>query len=592
MKGRNVLGDRKASLRRLDKEQHWRICCVLALLFPAAAPAFAQGLPSAGALQVSPIPRMAPPETPRVEPGLQGLPTGPLINTAPEQPVAVTDVAVEGVTVYPTAEIDPLVAGLVGPAVSLRQVEAGRLALVRKYRDDGYPLVVVQATRNAKGLLRFVVFEGRIAEVKLDGDIGPAGTQVLRFLQRLTESRPIDAASLERWLLLAQDVPGVGLQAVLRPSDTEPGALTLIASVRRTAYSGVLSVDNRAYKLTGPAEGLAILDLNSFTSLGERTTLNLFHSANSTQIFGQASTEVFVGASGLKVRLYAGAGNTTPSGFLNQVGYNGDTTIAGLQVSYPLIRARQQTLNLVANLDALDSEVTTQFPGTPAAVASKDSLRVLRAGADYALQDLVAGETRPAVNGVSVRLSRGLASLGATIETATPARVGAKADFTKVVGEISRNQTLFAPWSGASVSLLALAAGQGSADVLPPVEKFFLGGSRYTRGYYSGEVSGDSGVALTAELQLTTSHNVTVFGNQIDIGTQYYLFYDYGQTWQNVRADPNMTLRSAGLGLRISMTQYLEIDLEGVRRFTLNPDGVGTSRLPVDAFYFGALVRF
>ena len=61
------------------------------------------------------------------------------------------------------------------------------------------------------GRLRFVVTEGRIASVKLDGDIGPAGTQVLRFLNRLTEKQPIDSVTLERYLLLAQDVPGVTL---------------------------------------------------------------------------------------------------------------------------------------------------------------------------------------------------------------------------------------------------------------------------------------------------------------------------------------------------------------------------------------------
>ena len=42
-------------------------------------------------------------------------------------------------------------------------------------------LTTVRATE-ATGVLRFDVIEGRIADVKLEGDIGPAGTQVLRFL--------------------------------------------------------------------------------------------------------------------------------------------------------------------------------------------------------------------------------------------------------------------------------------------------------------------------------------------------------------------------------------------------------------------------
>jgi hemolysin activation/secretion protein len=536
---------------------------------------------------------MEPVTPPRLGPAASDLSLGPLDNNAPDQPIAVRAVAVEGVTIHSRADMDALTGDLVGPAVSLRKIEAARLALVKKYRDDGYPLVSVQATRRQDGTLNFRVYEGHIVDVKLDGeDIGPAGTQVLRFLRRLTESRPIDAASLERWLLLAQDVPGIALQAVLKPADTDPGAITLVATVRRSAVNGLYTSDNRAYPLTGPYQGLAVISLNSFTSLGERTELSLYHTYNGTQIFGQASTEVFAGSSGLRIRLYGGAGNVTPSGFLQQLGYNGFTTVAGVQATYPLIRAREQTLNLIGSFDALDSSITTAGFGSPRSTASKDSLRVFRGGVDYALRDIWVGNTRPAINSALLRVSQGIAGLGATHNTATPARLGEKVNFTKVAGEFSRNQALFQPWSGASVSLLGLVAGQGSGDILPPAEKFFLGGMRYTRGYYVGQVSGDSAIALTAELQLTTSAEVSMFGHSLDIGQQYYVFYDYGHAWQNLRTDPNKETKSFGLGARVQLTRHVEVDLEGVRRLTRNVDGANASELKEYAIYWRVLTRF
>ena len=82
--------------------------------------------------------------------------------------------------------------------MALSRVEAARSAMLRRYRADGYILSAVSANIDADGTLRFVVIEGRIASVKLAGDIGPAGTQVLRFLNRLTEHRPIDSVTLER----------------------------------------------------------------------------------------------------------------------------------------------------------------------------------------------------------------------------------------------------------------------------------------------------------------------------------------------------------------------------------------------------------
>ena len=76
--------------------------------------------------------------------------------------------------------------------------------------------------------------------------------QCLRFLNRLTEKQPIDSLTLERYLLLAQDVPGVSVRAVLEPSSDQPGALNLIAQVSRQAVSGMATIDNRAFNQTGP----------------------------------------------------------------------------------------------------------------------------------------------------------------------------------------------------------------------------------------------------------------------------------------------------------------------------------------------------
>ena len=182
--------------------------------------------------------------------------------------------------------------GLVGPAVPTSEIEGARLELLKRYRDAGFPLVTVAAALTSDGTLRYTVTEGRITEVKLDGDIGPAGSKVLDFLNNLVQPGPVNAARLERWLLMAQDVPGVSLQTVLRPSESEPGSLTLVARVSRSAVSGYVAADNRAYRFSGPEQVLGLVGFNSLTSFGERTELSLYKSLlNNTQIFGQASLE-------------------------------------------------------------------------------------------------------------------------------------------------------------------------------------------------------------------------------------------------------------------------------------------------------------
>ncbi|HEY6431759.1 MAG TPA: POTRA domain-containing protein, partial [Acetobacteraceae bacterium] len=475
---------------------------VAGLLLLTAAPVLAQAppqlpLPPAGQLvpQGSPLPRIAPAQPPVVSPAVPPAPL-PAPSPVPNRPVHITRVVVEGVTAYPAAEIESLTQGLTGPDVPLSRIEAARTGILRQYRADGYVLSAVSANIDAAGTLRFVVTEGRIASVRLAGDIGPAGTQVLRFLNRLTEKRPIDSVTLERYLLLAQDVPGVTLHAVLQPSTEEPGAVNLIAEVSRQPVNVTALADNRASPFTGPIEGLAVVDLNSFTEYGERTELSLYHAFPNSENFGQVSTDVFAGSSGLKVRVYGGFGPTVPIGVFAAEGYNGTTGVFGTQVTYPVIRSRLQNLNVYGAFDGIQSTITLTTTGVRA-LASYDSLRVLRTGGDWARSDLLLGGDRNALNLVAVRLSQGVPILGASPDNSFNApRPGERSgDFFKFNFEMSRTQTLFYPLPNASVALMGLLTGQLSPDILPPVEQFYLGGSRFTRGYYSGQVTGDRALA-------------------------------------------------------------------------------------------------
>ena len=569
-----------------------RLCLIGAAVLLVAA-----GLPAPASAQApppgSPIPRILPPAPPSVSPAAPMLPPPVPGAEVPNQPVRVTSVSVEGVTAYPPADIAALTEGLVGPATPLPRIDAARIALLQHYRADGYVLSTVSINFDVpSGRLRFIVTEGRIASVKLSGDIGPAGTQVLRFLNRLTEQQPIDSATLERYLLLAQDVPGVTLHAVLQPSADDPGALTLVAQVSRQAVSGLATVDNRAFVHTGPIEALGVVDFNSFSEYGEKTEAEIYHTFPNSETFGQAAVEVFLGSSGLKLRVYGGSGATSPTGPLGQQNYQGTTTVFGGQLSYPLIRSRQQTLNLNLTIEGIQSVVDL---GTPSVLNNYDSLRVLRFGGDYALTDLLLGADRSALNSASLRISQGLQILGATgSNTQDAPRQGEQTNFTKLDFQVSRTQTLFSPWQDATVALMGLLGGQVSRDILPLSEQFYLGGMQYTRGYYSGQVTGDNALVTTAELQLNTALDFSAVHLPADMSTQFYLFYDWGQTWNNQSTDPNVHVSSAGGGMRMQVTSRAELDLEALARFNPYPDGSsgGVSPLYAGAFYWRVLVRY
>jgi len=508
--------------------------------------------------------------------------------------VTISQVSVEGVTVYPPAEIVAMTQDLAGRTVPFSAIDAARLRIAQRYRADGYVLSTVSASYDApSGRLRFLVTEGHIAAVKLDGDIGPAATQVLRFLNRLTEQPVTDAATLERYLLLAQDVPGITLHAVLQASTDEPGSLNLIAQVSRQAVSGLLATDNRASRFTGPIESLAGLSMNSFTEFGEKSEISIYHAWPNSQTFGQASFEAFVGSSGLKVQIYGGAGASVPTGPLATLDYRGVTQVFGARATYPVIRSRRQTLNVWLGFDGIDTLIDTNAgAGGTSTLTNDDSLRILRGGVDYALSDLLAGAERPAVDQISGRLSQGLDILGASTGGAMAPRSGEQANFVKANFQLSRTQTLFYPWQGASVALMGLVAGQWSDAILPPAEQFYLGGTEFTRGYYSGQVAGDKALAATAELQLNTGIDLSRLGLSTEVTSQFYVFYDWGEVWQNQAATLAPRVASAGGGARLQVTRYVEVDFEGLARLNRFPNGTAVSALNGGAFYWRLLVRF
>jgi hemolysin activation/secretion protein len=331
-----------------------------------------------------------------------------------------------------------------------------------------------------------------------------------------------------------------------------------------------------------------VVQFNSFTSLGERTELSLFGAARFSQLFGQASTEFYVGGSGLKVRLYAGHGMAQPSGPLSGIGYLGETTIGGIGASYPVLRRRIYSLAVEGNFDVIEADTDIDAAGGATTRLSHDALRVVRIGAVGALYDQVLGAGHPGANQLTVRLSQGISAFGAS----SNARTGADVGFTKISFDATRVQTLFSPWSGATLALQGTLAGQWSDDVLPLSEKFYLGGGRLGRGFYAGQVTGDRALGASAELQLVTSYDTTLFGTPLELHPTLYAFYDWGQSFENRAVDADRRLQSWGLGVRVPVNDRFEVQLEGVHRITRQPGGPGAPKLSADAVFWRGVARF
>ena len=165
------------------------LCVLVSVVIHLPGSALAQG--PAGAVippQGTRIPEIAPTQPPRVGPGRPAgqvpVPSG---NPDLARTVNVTAVAIDGATAFPPARLAEIV-GPISGTVPLQRIEEARVAILNLYRNAGYVFTVVDAVVERDGRLRLPVGEAEIVEVRLDGDIGPAGNQVLRFLENLPGS--------------------------------------------------------------------------------------------------------------------------------------------------------------------------------------------------------------------------------------------------------------------------------------------------------------------------------------------------------------------------------------------------------------------
>jgi hemolysin activation/secretion protein len=543
------------------------------------------------------IGRTGPVERPRLSPAARPAPPEPVRGPGETQTVRVLSVAVSGNVALPNAALLPLVSDLAGQTVTLARIEQARLALLSAYREAGFAFAAVAAgltPASGGAALGFTVTEGYVAEVRIEGDVGPAATQVLRFLEPLRAYRPLRASDLERALLLVSDIPGMTVRGLLRPIPGEEGALQLVAQVSRSPVSGYVGIDNRAYRLIGPWQAIAVGSINAASELGERTELVLYGAENERQLFGQVSSQFFIGGSGLRFQGFAGVGRAQPGGTLADIGYTGDTRGVGLGLAYPVIRSRSMNLLTGVQFEAFESTVDTGT-GNSRARSSRDVVRALRLFADGSMLDDWLGLGLPATNTGFVRFSQGLPGLGASANDATDVgRFGAEFNFSRIQAEIQRTQPLFSLSEDVTLGVQALIAGQWSGNVLPSSEKFYLGGNRLARGFYSGQVTGDSAIAAAFELQLDIRNELPdlAFG-AVNVPTQIYAFYDWGQTFEN-NTDPDRNVASFGGGVRLTLSRSLQLDFEAVRRVTRRVDAGGPTADPLSAMgYYGRLlIRF
>jgi len=515
--------------------------------------------------------RFVTPPGPRAQPGAPAivLPSTTPPSEAARIKVHIRDICITGATVYTREQLAPLYADLIGHDVPLQAIYDLAQRITAKYGADGYSLsraiVPPQAFAPNGAAPCLKVIEGYIDHVEWPAAVAKYRDFFTHYAAMITAERPINVHTIERYLLLASDLPGLHFNASLKPSKTNNGAATLVVEMVEKPLDAYGIVDNRGTPSRGPEQFLIGANLNNLLRQHEQFTFNYastFHTeelqyfaGNYRQVLTAEGLYAFVNSS------YSfGHPGTEP---LQTVGFSARSLLVEAGLADPIIRTREKNLTLSGLVFA--SNNFTDFDAFQQPI-NRDHLRGFRLKADFDWADRFLG-----VNQVNVTYSQGIQGLGSSANnSAADLAVGfnsqllsnpvGRVDFEKIEAKLSRSQVLFGP-----MSAFGSIYGQYAFNPLLVSEQCGYGGRFFGRAFDPSALLGDHCVEAIGELRYDLTHLPPMLSQ-----VQFYAYSDYGRLWVLGPAvfvpttggfSGNFDAASAGGGVRLGFWNTVTADL-------------------------------
>jgi hemolysin activation/secretion protein len=456
-------------------------------------------------------------------------------------------VSISGAVAIPQERLAATYQSYIGKKASQADLAAIAAAVSDVYRAAGFHLsrAIVPPQDIQSGRLRIQVIEGSITELALKGD-GAEQFGVRPMLDAVLTERPSRLATLERQLLLINGRPGVRIEdTAIEEIGSASGHFRLIVSLKTWHLFTSFGVDNLGSSSVGPWQSYGTAAFNSYLAPGDSLVLNLSTTPGDPRqlAFGRLSYEVPVGTDGARIGASGYYSEVWPGDYRHLYSDNIKTESFEIRGSIAALQSQKSSLTLTAAAGFTNATENDVFGPIYA-----DRIRTASLTSDYRLQDRFGG-----TNYLTVNYRQGLDILGASHrDDDYLSHDGASGKFSALNFWFTRYQTLSDAWS-----LKLAAAGQTASGPLFTSQQFYLGGIAFGRGYGSAEISGDNGLAGSAELRFDQKLNFQYLS-----GYQIYGFLDSGVAWNDgYRLSDGLSLTSAGGGVRFFLADGLQADI-------------------------------
>ncbi len=453
----------------------------------------------------------------------------------------VRKIQISGNKIIPGNVLHSLVASKEGTSLSLAQLHLLTAKITDYYRSHHYPLaraVIPEQVIN-DGVVNILVIEAHFGQVRTTNQSRVHDSLIEATLAPLMNHAVVEQTTLNRSLLLLQDIPGVtSIQAIMKPGK-EVGSSDLQVNMAGAPWvTGNVSVDDYGNAYTGRFRTDGSVSLVNPWHHGDELTLNGM-TTGSDMNYASASYETTLNGSGTKSGVLVSSMHYILGNTLASLDANGTAVTTSLWAKHPFLRTQVTNIYGQIQYDYMNLQ---------------DNIDINKTYNHRHVQEwtgTLSGDVRDnwwsggAVSLWSVSLASGHVGFDdAVAQRADASTAKTQNGFTKLDFSASRQQIL-----DQNNLLNVSLSGQWANANLDVSQQLVAGGPYSVRAYDMGVLTGDSGYLWTVEWR----HQL---GRLISGDWQALAFFDSERLTINrnvwAAGANNATLSGTGVGLNWS----------------------------------------
>ena len=463
---------------------------------------------------------------------------------------------IERVSLFEAEEIMKVLEAYSGKEVAFEEVRNAAFKIEKFYENAGYlAKVIIPVQDVTEGIVTLDILEARMGEIRIEqgGSSLVDDQKILSVVKgSLNEGDFYEANSLNRGLLLADDLPGVSLTGFLQEG-SKPGLVDLsLKTLKEDKATVEFSLDNANARALGSERLLFSGSLISPLRQAEIFSVKSLYSEGS--FFSSLSTLFPFGGRGFNIRLNLSRLNyNVISSEFKSLDISGVVDGKEIEVSYPILRSDKSNLNL--SLRADNRSYLTKVSDTKVKDSTINSFKTELSGNFF---DKIGNG---GANSANLSISMGEIDGFGVIPSLEGKYMIYNYGFTRQQA-LTKKLSIFGSIRGQLTD--GLASGTGQEDYLDSAENFSLGGLYGVRAYPSGEATGAQGQLVSMELRYLLNANLLLKPH-----------YDWGKvSKRNQSSGGPEEYEISGTGIGLSWNGPWSTSIEAIfsRRIGNNPN--------------------